>query len=79
MPRTRLINGERSAAFTPLQLSIAKYPPGINWLADVEAAEGDEVQHDALEHQFRAQEHDDQVAAGHEADQADAEQDRADG
>jgi len=31
------MNGERSAAFTPLQLSITKYSSAINWLADVEA------------------------------------------
>jgi hypothetical protein len=35
--RTHLTNGERSAAFTPLQLSMVKVPAKINWLADVEA------------------------------------------
>jgi len=31
------MNGERSAAFTPLRLSITKYSPAINRLADLEA------------------------------------------
>jgi len=35
--RTHLINGRWGAAFTPLQLSIVKYRPKINWLSDVEA------------------------------------------
>jgi hypothetical protein len=34
---SKLINGERSAAFTPLRFSIAKYQPEINRLANVEA------------------------------------------
>jgi len=34
---TYLINGERSAAFTPLQLSLAEYRSEITRLANVEA------------------------------------------
>ena len=41
--------------------------------------ERDEVDRHALQHHLGAEEHHDQVAAGQEPDQPDAEQDRADG
>ena len=41
--------------------------------------ESDEVQSHALQHQFRAEEHHDQVPAGEEADQPKREQSRPDG
>ena len=46
---------------------------------EVESGEGDEVDGDALEHDFGAEEHHDHVAAGEEADEADGEEDCAEG
>ena len=51
---------------------------GLAGVVEVEAPEGDEGEPGGLEHEFRAQEHDDEVAPGEEADNAHGEHQGAD-